>query len=101
MIALAGSVTETAGKVAELDEETVFSPEEAGDLVAMVFDLAADRLGDHWRLDDHERRTLGRPLAKVLNKHWHAVGRYADEVALGLAAASLLATKIREETRRP
>lgn len=93
---MAETVQDTAEKVAELDEETVFTTEEAGDLVAGLFDLAADRLGDHWRLDDHEKQVLGKPLAKVLNKHWDSVGRYAEEAALAIAAASLLGGKIRE-----
>lgn len=92
---MAGSFDDPADEVP--DQETVFTPEEAGEMIGGLFDLAADRLGEHWRLDAHERETLGRPLAKVLNKHWDGVGRYAEEAALALAAASILGGKLRRE----
>lgn len=97
MSLLAGSADDPSGQVAGFDEDDPFTPEEAGELVGGLFALAADRLGDHWRLDDHEKQTLSRPLAKVLNKHWDGVGQYAEEAALALAAASILGGKLRYE----
>lgn len=91
---MAETVTETVQKVTEIDSETTFTAKEAGDLVGGLFDVAANRLGDHWRLTDEEREMLGRPMAKVLNKHWDGIGRYAEEAALALAAASLVGGKL-------
>lgn len=90
------AVTATAEKVADLDQETVFTPEEAGDLIGGLFEIAANRLGDAWRLDEKERRMIGKPLSKVLNKHWDSIGRYAEETALALAVASLVGSKLHE-----
>lgn len=90
------SVPGSVQKVADLDEDKTFTAEEAGNLVAGLFDLAANRLGDSWRLTAMEKDTIGRPLAKVLNKHWSSIGRYAEEVALGIAVASLMAAKLRD-----
>lgn len=93
------AVTRAVEKVTQLDEDTSFTPEEAGELVSGLFEIAADRLGDHWKLTDKEREMIGRPLSKVLNKHWDSVGRYAEETALALAVASLLGGKLREHSQ--
>lgn len=92
------AVTRAVEKVTELDEDTTFTPEEAGELVAGLFEIGASRLGDHWKLSDEEREMIGRPLSKVLNKHWDSVGRFAEETALALAVASLVGGKLREHT---
>lgn len=67
-----------------------------------MFDLAAARRGDHWKLSTDERRAVGDSLANVLrhvNLPERELGIAADIAAVGLVFYSIVTPRLEYERR--
>lgn len=68
-----------------------------GDLTGVVFEIAAQRKGEHWRLGDDEKAAWGNAMANVL-RHVpmpeKQMGIAADIAAVGFVAYASLVPRI-------
>ena len=64
-------------------------------LLTVVFDICANRMGEHWRLKPAEARNLAEPIAAILERHdlLKITGEYGEYIALIVAIGSIVVPK--------
>ena len=82
----------TAGKSHDL-EQTKFMIQT---LLSVGFNISAARLGDHWRLADHESSALAEPIAAIMDRHdlTGVTGAYGEYIALIAAIGMIIVPKV-------
>lgn len=62
-------------------EIDIFSPELCGEIFGMIFSRIAVSKGEHWKLQDSEKATLGKTSSACLNKYLGEIFGEMPEVA--------------------
>ena len=87
----------------EEDDEDVpeLEPEDLEPMMAVAFDMAATRRGDHWELQEDEAERLSEAWVPVMNQYAPHVLRehYAITVA-GMATVAVLRPRLKEDKRQ-
>jgi hypothetical protein len=89
-----GPKAKTAEPVELIPVETVI------EIVALPFELIANRKGNHWRLQKQEKEQIGILANKVLNKYapsWFA--QYGEEIALATVLGMVLVVRVMEDIK--
>jgi len=78
----------------------IFTPEFCASLWEMLFSRLAATRGDHWKLTEPEKRTIGETTSVCANKYiGELLGDYPELAALGISVVVITAPKVLQDGR--
>lgn len=93
--AISGVSTEEPIPPTEKAQIDIFTPEFCASLWEMLFSRLAETRGEHWKLNDAEKLTIGETTAVVANKYIaELLGDYPELAALGISVVVITAPKV-------
>lgn len=79
----------------------LLTPEVCGEVYVMVFDRIAKNSGEHWKLSESEKATLGKTTSNAVNRYLGEMfGEYPEIAALAISAVVVLAPRLIEDGRQ-
>ena len=90
------AMLDVADKLAESPELVAdLTPDDVADLLALGFDLVAERRGEHWRLQDREKERIAKWAHKAIQRHgleW--LGQWMPDVMTGLLLLAAVVSRV-------
>jgi hypothetical protein len=87
-------------KPTEPEPEVQMDDKETSFMLVWLFDVIADRAGEHWKLTKEEADTGAVLVNKVVIKHMPAIAKYSEEIALGMWGMAILMPRLRVKVEK-